>query len=404
MSRFRDSLAIVGIGISPTTRTGGGGLSAHMMEAQALKLAIEDAGLQPSDIHASLYAGAQQGADSGARMAGLKPRWWLPFGRMANAHNSLLYAAGAIASGNCDHVAVSLGISWLTDAQNMAKAAAEGRSVVVDKKFSIARDGGGVVQQGWTATPGAAAVHAFLASRHMHEFGTTEEQLGSVALAHRAWANLNPEAKFYDRELTMEDYLASRWVVHPYRLFDNCVVSDVACAFIVTTAERAKDLRRPPVYVKGVGMGDAGRESWWDKSTFSRTDAAFARDRAFESAGIGIEDVDLAEIYDCFTGDVIMTVEDYGFCKKGEGGPFLESGATRPGGSIPMNTHGGLLSAFHCGDMGNMIEAVRQLRGDCGDRQVPGAEIALVDGHGAELILPYMCPITGCTILGNQEG
>ncbi|MFC5948996.1 hypothetical protein ACFQH9_11995 [Pseudonocardia lutea] len=397
---FRDRFAIVGVGVSPTTRTGAQGLSAQQMELMAVVQAIEDAGLTRGDIDGAVHAAAQNGSDAFSRKLGLSSNFYYPIGRMAGAVAGLFFATQALATGNANYVSVSLGLSWLSQAKAMKQGDA-GR-VTGDNKWSLNRDGGGLVDVGWQATTGAAAVHAFMASRHMHEYGTTFEQLGSVALAQRAWANLNPEAKFFDRPLTMEDYLASRWVSHPYRLMDNCVVSDVGCAAIITTAERARDLRNKPVYVKGVGFGDAAREAWWDKSNFTRTDGGHARDVAFRQAGIEIGDVDVAELYDCFTAEFLLTLEDYGFCEKGEGGAFVESGATAPGGSHPMNTHGGLLSAYHCGDMGNLVEATRQLQGVCGDRQVPDAEIALMDGHGWEMILPYMCPISGSVVLGNS--
>jgi acetyl-CoA acetyltransferase len=400
-STFRDEFAIVGVGISPTTRTGAQGLSAQQMEAWAVRNAIADAGLTRRDIDGAVHAAAQNGSDAYSRKLGLSSNFYYPIGRMAGAVAGLFFATHALATGNATYVAVSLGLSWLS--QSKATAAAGNISSSSDDKWGMHRDGGGLVDTGWIATPGAAAVHAFMASRHMHEFGTTFEQLGSVALSQRAWANRNPEAKYYDRTLTMEEYLSSRWVAEPYRLHDNCVVSDVGCAVIVTTRERAEDLAQKPVFVKGIGFGDSARQAWWDKKNFVQTDGAHARDTAFRQAEIGIDDVDVAELYDCFTGEMILTIEDYGFCAKGEGGPFVESGATAPGGSLPMNTHGGLLSGYHCGDMGNLIEATRQMRGDCGERQVPGAEIALVDGHGWEMILPYMCPVSGCVVLGNAK-
>jgi acetyl-CoA acetyltransferase len=396
---FRDRFAIVGVGVSPTTRTGAQGLSAQQMEAWAVRQAIEDAGLTRRDIDGAVHASAQNGSDAFSRKLGLSSNFYYPIGRMAGAVAGLFFATQALATGNANYVSVSLGLSWLSQSRALREGSAD--KVSGDNKWGMHRDGGGLVDTGWQATTGAAAIHAFMASRHMHEYGTTFEQLGSVALAQRAWANMNPEAKFYDRPLTMDDYLSSRWVSHPYRLLDNCVVSDVGCAVIVTTAERARDLKQKPVFVKGIGFGDAAREAWWDKTNFTRTDGAHAKDVAFRQAGIGIEDVDVAELYDCFTAEFLLTLEDYGFCAKGEGGPFVESGATAPGGSHPMNTHGGLLSAFHCGDMGNLVEATRQVRGACGDRQIPDADIALVDGHGWEMILPYMCPISGCVVLGG---
>jgi acetyl-CoA acetyltransferase len=387
---FRDKFAIVGAAHTPTTRTHAEGRTSQELEAWAVKLALEDAGLQRDVIDGAIRALGNQESDSYSRKLGLKPSFYYPIGRAASTVASLFFATQALATGNATFVCISLGLTHYTQSR------APGGTRL------LSRDGAGLVDLGWSSVPGGGAIHALYASRHMHEFGTTEEQLGHVALAHRAWANLNPEARFYERKMTMDDYLGSRWVVHPLRLFDHCVTSDVGCAVIVTTAERAKDLRKDPVYIKGIGFGDAGRESFWDQSNFTRTDAGHAKDVAFKQAGITIGDVDVAEMYDCFTPEMILFVEDYGFCEKGEGGPFFESGATAPGGKHPMNTHGGLLSAYHCTDGGNVVEAVTQLRGEAGDRQVEGAEIAVANGHGGELILPYMLPIHGTAVLGNK--
>jgi acetyl-CoA acetyltransferase len=407
---FRDRFAIVGVGVTPTTRPpGADGRSAQHLEAWAIKLAMEDAGLQRDDVDGVVHAGAQVGSDTASRKLGLHSNFWFPIGRAASGIAGAFFATQALATGNATCVVVSLSFTMWSAAHGRQPVGA-GRVVpqlaassTKSDKAMTSRDGGGLVDLGWTAAPGAAAVHAWYAARHMHEFGTTPEQLGAVAIAHRAWANRNPDARFHDRPLTMEDYLASPWVVAPYRLMDNSVVSDVGCAFVVTTADRAVALRRKPAYIKGIGFGDAARKTWWDQTNFVQTDAAHAKDVAFRQAGITIEDVDVAEFYDCFTGEMIMFAEDYGYCDKGEGGPFIESGVTAPGGRRPMNTHGGLLSGYHCSDMGNVVEATLQLRGECGDRQVPGAEIAVANGHGGELVLPYLCPIHGTLVLGNAR-
>jgi acetyl-CoA acetyltransferase len=387
---LRDKFAVVGVAHTPTTRTHAEGRTRQELEAWAVKLAIEDAGLRRQDIDGAVRALGMQESDSYSRKLGIKPSFYYPIGRAACTVASMFFAMQALATGNANYVCISL-------AMNFYSASRSPRGTAM-----LSRDGAGLVDLGWSCVPGGAAIHALYASRHMHEFGTTEEQLGSVAVAHRAWANRNPDARFHDRTMTMEDYLSSRWVVHPLRLFDNCVNSDVGCAMIVTTAERARDLRKDPVYIKGIGFGDAAREAFWDQTNFTRTDAAHAKDVAFRQAGITIDDVDVAELYDCFTPEMILFAEDYGWCEKGEGGPFFESGATAPGGKHPMNTHGGLLSGYHCADGGNVVEAVTQLRGEGGDRQVDGAEIAVASGHGGELILPYMLPIHGTAVLGNK--
>ena len=394
--------------MTPTTKPpGADGRSAQHLEAWAIKLAIEDAGLRREDIDGVVHAGSQVGSDSASRKLGLHSNFWFPIGRAASGIAGAFFASQALLTGNATYVAVSLSFTMWSEAHGMLPTGAGSATPQLapssskSDKALITRDGGGLVDLGWAAAPGASAVHGWYAARHMYEFGTTAEQLGSVALAHRAWANRNPQARFYERTLTMEDYLASPWIVEPYRLMDNCVLSDVGCAFLVTTAERATSLQKAPAYIKGIGFGDGARKPWWDKTNFVETDAGHAKEIAFEQAGITIEDVDVAEFYDCFTMEMILFAEDYGFCKKGEGGSFFESGVTAPGGRWPMNTHGGLLSGYHCSDMGNVVESVLQLRGECGDRQVQGAEIAVANGHGGELLLPYMCPIHGTLVLGN---
>lgn len=389
---FRDRFAIVGVGITPTARTHAAGRSSQEMEAWAVKLALEDAGLSAHEVDGAVHAVAGEESDSYSRKLGLRPNFFINVGRGTATIASVLFATQAIATENATCVAVSL-TTMLWSAAHAEAGAGAGL---------VGRLQGGLVDMGWTAVPGAGAIHALYASRHMHEFGTTHEQLGSIALANRAWANLNPEARFYERPMTMDDYLGSRWVLHPLRLFDHCVTSDMGVAVIVTTAERARDLRPSPVYIKGIGLGDAAREAWWDKTNVIRTDARHARDVAFAQAGVAIEDIDVAEIYDSFTPEMLLQVEDYGWCEKGEGGPFFESGATAPGGKHPMNTNGGLLSGYHCGDGGPVVESVRQLRGECDARQVAGAEVALASQSGGGMVTPWTVPIHGTLVLGNK--
>jgi acetyl-CoA acetyltransferase len=221
-----------------------------------------------------------------------------------------------------------------------------------------------------------------------------------IAVQQRAWACLNPRAKMYGRPITIEDHQSSPYVVEPYHLLDICLVSDGAVAFVLTTAERARDLARPPVWVLGLGTGEVAEELWWEKKNYTHLAVRSAKERAFGMAGISVKDIDVAQLYDCFTGEVLFQLEDYGWTKKGEGGPFVEEGHIGPGGDIPVNTSGGLLSAYHYGDLTGLSEAVLQLRGEAGERQVTGAKVALVSGHGGELISPGMCSIHTSLVLG----
>jgi acetyl-CoA acetyltransferase len=244
--------------------------------------------------------------------------------------------------------------------------------------------------------------HTFFAQRHMHEYGTTSAQLGAIAVAHRQWAQLNPQAQMHGRPMTLEDYLASPHLIWPYRLLDMCVVSDGAAAIVVTTAERARDLAKPPIAVLGAGFGGAMQRLWWEKGNYTRLAVDTAKTAAFREADITIDDADVAGLYDCFTAEVLFQLEDYGWCGKGEGGPFVAEGHIAPGGRLPINTSGGLLSAYHLCEWTHLVEVVTQLRGEAGARQVEGVAVGLVSGHGGEILSPGMCSSHGTLVLGRM--
>lgn len=229
---------------------------------------------------------------------------------------------------------------------------------------------------------GAPIVYALSARRHMHEFGTTSRQFGAVAVACRKHAALNPNAMMRE-PITLEDHQRSRLIADPFRLLDCSQPSDGAGAFIVTSAERARDFPCPPVYVLGMGSECRFGESTYAED-LTTSAAENASKRAFEMAGLKPADVDVAELYDCFTSVVIAALEAYGFCKKGEGGAFVEDGRIELGGELPVNTHGGLLSQAHVGGMLHITEAVAQLRHQAGARQVEDAEVAAVSGQCGE--------------------
>jgi acetyl-CoA acetyltransferase len=241
---------------------------------------------------------------------------------------------------------------------------------------------------------GAPESYGLAARRHMYEYGTTSEQFGAVAVACRKHAGLNPNAVF-QTPITLADHQASRFIAEPFRVLDCCPVTDGAAAIIVTAAERARDLQQPPVYVLGLGQG------------FSHADLAYApsmttvamrsaSQRAYAMAKLAPKDIDLAELYDCFTYVVLVTLEDYGFCAKGEGGAFVEQGRIELGGALPVNTGGGLLSHGNASGALLITEAAIQMRGAAGARQVADAETAIVSGQ---------CGVTGinvCLILGSR--
>ncbi|KRC70860.1 thiolase [Achromobacter sp. Root83] len=238
--------------------------------------------------------------------------------------------------------------------------------------------------------------YAMAAARHMHEFATTREQLAEVAVAARQWALLNPAA--WEKEpLTVQEVLASRMVSYPLTVRDCCLVSDGGGAVVLTTPARARALRQPPVYLLGSGHCTT-HQTIANMPDLVNTGARVSGSVAFAQAGLTSSDIDVVGLYDAFTINTILFLEDLGFCAKGEGGAFVSNGRIAPGGTLPVNTNGGGLSYCHPGMYGIflLIEATRQLRGQCGQRQVPGAEVALAHGNGGVLSSQYT------VILGGQ--
>jgi acetyl-CoA acetyltransferase len=239
--------------------------------------------------------------------------------------------------------------------------------------------------------------YALAAARHMHEFGTTREQLAEVAVAARAWALRNPVA--WEKEpLTVQEVLSSRMVSYPLTIRDCCLVSDGGGALVVTSADRARGLRKSPVHLLGSGHVTT-HLSISSMPDLVQTGARRSGEIAYAQAGLTPGDIDVVGVYDAFTINTILFLEDLGFCAKGEGGDFVSGGRIAPGGSLPVNTNGGGLSYCHPGMYGLflLIEAVRQLRGECGDRQVADAKVALAHGNGAVLSSQYT------VILGRAE-
>jgi acetyl-CoA acetyltransferase len=288
---------------------------------------------------------------------------------------SLQLAAMAIAGGVANHVLIPAGWNGYS---GFRAAQAVAMDVASIPGGAIARDF--YIPHGLTAPP---QWYALIARRHMHEFGTTQEQLGAVAVAMRKHAQLNPNAVMCGKPLTMEKYLASPVIAGPYRLFDCCLDTDGAAAIIVSSTEHARDLRQQPVYVSGVAEGHpypadeiTNRKDLFDSGI---TDAA---PRAFAMAGVVPRDINFAQVYDCFTFEVIQQLEEAGFCKRGEGGAFVECGRIELGGDLPVNTHGGLLSEAHVLGASHVVEAVRQLRGQACGRQIHDARLGVVTGWG----------------------
>ncbi len=373
---LRGAAAIAGLGITPQGRVYG--TNAIGFAVDAVRLALDDAGLARSDLDGLLLNPGLTWNDQGMGSFQLNQALGLRDLRLtatmnlggATACAMIQHAAQAIAAGLCSTVACVFSDAPLKPPSPQGARTSSGAA------YGFAR--------GWEAAYGffgVNAMYALVARRHMHVYGTTQDQLGAVAVAQRRWANLNPDAQMHDRPLTLDDYRASRWIVEPFHIMDCCLVSNGGLAVIVTSAERARSLRKPPVYVWGMGQGHLGG----DPADTLTSGAVLAKEPAFAMAGIGLRDVDVVELYDCYTFTVLVTLEDYGFCKKGEGGAFAAEHHTGPGGTLALNTGGGQLSSFYMWGMTPISEAVVQLRGEGGARQAVRHDVALVSGNGGVL-------------------
>ncbi|HEX2181772.1 MAG TPA: thiolase [Rubrobacteraceae bacterium] len=365
----RGKTAVVGAAESDLGEVGPGFTPLDLI-GQATERALADAGLQREDVDglfsASVYY--QMPTLSAGEYLGIRPRYsdaTMMGGSSFVSH--LLHAASAIEAGLCEVALITYastqlsegGFRGVSDPPNPYETPYKPRYPV--------------------------SMYALAASRHMHEYGTTREQLAEVAVAAREWAKLNSKAFMRD-DLAIEDVLASRMISSPLSLLDCCLVTDGGGALLMTSAGRAKDLRKPPVYLLGAG------EAHWHRNISQMPDltvtaAVDSGRRAYEMAGVGPDDVSVTMLYDAFTINPILFLEDLGFCEKGEGGAFVEGGRIAPGGDLPVNTNGGGLSYNHPGMYGLLllVEAVRQLRGECGERQVEAAEVALAHGNGGVL-------------------
>ena len=368
-------------------------LDAMEHHAQALRRALADSGLQKSDIDGYMSAGTgfANNVDDAPVMAEylrINHRWI--DGTAVGGSTFEFYvqhAAAAIEAGMCDVVLVTYGSDMLSRMGRML-----GTSTFAGASSRVA--GPSQFECSWGNV--LAGSYAMAARRHMHEFGTTPEQLAEIAVGVREYAGLNPLAQYRD-PITVDDVLSSRMIADPLHKLDCCVISDGGGAFLMTTRERARDLRKPPVFV----LGAAGAQTHWTISQmpdFTETAAAQCGPEAFGRAGVRPEDVDTIQCYDSFTITVLLLLEGMGFCKKGEGGQFVDTGVLRRGGRHPLNTDGGGLSACHPGMRGIFLinEAVRQLRGEAGEAQVPGAEVAVACGSGG-----YLSCI-GTVVLGKE--
>ncbi len=345
--------------------------------AQATHRALDDAGLSKKDIDGFFCAGwITMESIMVAEYLGIKPSYsdsTLPGGSAFEFH--VHHAAAAISAGLCETALICYGENRLSGrkkgmAMNFVKGAPQEPEEQFETPYGC-----------WVPIP----TYALAAQRHMYQYGTTREQLAEIAVATRKWAQLNPLATMRG-PLTIEDVLASPVMCTPLHLRDCCLVSDGGGAVIMTTAERARNLRKRPVLVLGCGESHTHR-SITGMPDLTVSPARASGERAYRMAGLRPSDMDLLELYDSFTITVLLQLEDLGFCPKGEGGRFVENQRLAPGGGLPTNTSGGGLSFIHTGMFGIflLIEAARQLRGECGDRQVPNARTALCNGIGGSL-------------------
>ncbi|HXA60520.1 MAG TPA: acetyl-CoA acetyltransferase [Streptosporangiaceae bacterium] len=357
---LRDKAAIAGVGYTPFSKNSG--VSTLTLACDAILAALADAGLTVDDVDAIATHRVGDSTPPWVVAPALgvpEVTWYLDqFGGGSVSHSVIAQAAMAVASGVASTVVCYRAINARSEFR--MGGTGRGPAPLFDVQYQA--------PYGYFAPP---QQFAMFARTHMNRYGTTHEQFGAVAVAQRAHAVKNPRALKRD-PITLDDYLASRYIAEPLRLLDCCLETDGACAVVVTSAERARDLAQPAVLISGAAWGGGDSMFSGTSTDFTVTEAARIAPRLYGMAGVGPADIDVAEIYDCFTYSVIVQLEDYGFCAKGSGGPYAESGS-----AVPFNTHGGFLSEGYVHGMNHVAEAVSQLRGTAGDRQVPGAEIAL---------------------------
>jgi acetyl-CoA acetyltransferase len=365
-----NAAAITGVGETAYTKASGRAESSLALEA--IGKALLDAGIDSSDIDGLIpFPGAVPVDDviANLRLEDVRFTATVEMGG-ASMVAALQVAATAIVAGEAECIVIYI-----------ARNGSSGRRI----EGRVQRLPGQLFKEqlerpyGWV-TP--AQWYSVICRRHMHEFGTTKEHLARVALTMRSHAQLNPNAQMFGRALTREQYFDARMVADPYQLFDCCMETDGAAAIVVVSDDRG---RRHGAGVRLRAVASArpaspdditNRANWFDIGLSA------AAPRAYAMAGAGPSDVDVAMIYDCFTFELIHQLEEAGFCARGSGGPFVASGAIGLGGELPVNPHGGLLSAGHMAALNHVVEAVRQLRGQCGARQVAGARLAAVTGWG----------------------
>lgn len=376
----KGSVAVVGVAESDLGLVAPNTSPVDLM-AQGTMRALEDAGLKLSDVD-GVFSSASQARFAPMALCEylrIKPKYFDGTSIGGSSFMThLAHAQGAIEHGLCEVALIAYGSTQ----RSVSRAAASPR------------------EYNYYESPYRPimpiSAYAMAAARHMHQYGTTREQLAEVAVAARQWALKNPQA--WEKEpLTIEEVLKARMVSYPFTVRDCCLVVDGGGAILLTSAARAKTLKKKPVYVLGVGES-LSHNNISSMPDLTITGAAESGTQAYGMAGIKPSDVDMLSLYDAFTITPILFLEDLGFCPKGEGGRFVAGGTIAPGGKLPVNTSGGGLSYCHPGMYGLlvMIEAVRQVRGECGERQVADCDISLAHGNGGVLS-------SQCTVIFGSE-
>ena len=369
---LRDKAVVSGVGETAYVR--GATKTAFELQIESSLSAIADAGLSPKDIDGIIPIGVVSGiAEDFVDNFGIEDLRFsalIPHGG-ASPVMALQCATAMVGGGICKHVLITFGRNVSAGSNKAGARIHQMPQFHYVTEFEL---GMGMIAP--------AQIYAPMARRHMELYGTTVEHFGEVAVAAREHALLNDNA-IMKKPMTLEDHRNSRMIADPFRLFDCSLESDGGAAVVVSAAEQAHDLKQHPVYITGVAAGHPDSPaSITQRPNITGLGLAKAAERAFQMAGVTPDDIDVAEVYDCFTYAVIRQFEDMGFCKKGEGGPFVADGRLRPGGAMPTNTHGGLLSQAHVWGLNHIVELAKQLRGTAGRAQVKDAEVGLVTGYG----------------------
>lgn len=373
---LKDKYAIVGVGYTPQGRVPDRTTLSFHVEASVN--AIKDAGLKREDIDGLIsyrhFPAAIGEPDMTpyllAQHLGIAPK---VMSQEANcARSQVLNALGWLDAGLCNYVVISYANNALSGGRPFEQGIDNYNSAVFGHF-------------------GATAGYAMAAQRAMHTFGTGPETWKHIAVGQRKWANINTSAMMHDRPMSFDDYYDSKWVVEPLRLFDNCLITDGGRACVITSVDRARDLRHPPVVIMGIGQHNPSYEIDQATTMAGPTGAKISGEQALEMSGIGLDEIDACEIYDCFTYTVEVTLQDYGFFQTGEGEDWFKDGTIEPGGRMPVNTSGGQLSEAYSMGLTQLTEAAMQLMGRCDERQIGPKtktkvpEIILCSDNGAIL-------------------